>query len=125
MTFFQIIDVSQNNITEIQKQAFKDLFLTKINISHNRVEKIANFAFENCANITLLDLSYNEIRKLERDVFDSTTYATELQFSFNYFTDMSQVSRKLLIPLSNLIINLIISDSSAQYDWPKNTQRLP
>lgn len=58
----------------------------------NNVEKIENYAFENCINITVLDLSRNQLKNLQRNIFDSTTYATELQFSYNYLTDLSEVS---------------------------------
>lgn len=85
------MDVSENNVTEIQKLAFKDLYLTDINLSRNGISKIESGAFENCANITILDLSYNNITNLPKKTFDETTYATELQLSYNGFTDMSQV----------------------------------
>lgn len=78
-------------MTEIQKLAFKDLYLATINISRNEIKKIEPGAFVNCANITVLDLSHNNIESIPKKAFDETTYATELQLSYNYLTDMGQV----------------------------------
>lgn len=86
--------MSENNITEIQKQSFKDLYLTVINASHNSISKIESNSFENCANITVLDLSHNQISTIPSNAFDTTTYAYELQFSYNFLTDLSQVNEK-------------------------------
>lgn len=87
----QILDLAENRITEIQKQSFKDLYQTVINMSHNAIETIENGSFENCANITLLDLSNNMIDHIPRETFDQTSYAYEMQLSFNFLTDLSQV----------------------------------
>jgi hypothetical protein len=87
----QVIDVSENQVTEIQKLAFKDLYLVRINLSHNAIERIESGAFENCANVTLLDLSHNKIDSIPRTAFDSNTYATDLDLSYNLLTDLSQV----------------------------------
>lgn len=83
--------MAENNITEIQKQSFKDLYLTHINVSHNSLEKFERLSFENCANITVLDLSFNLIKTIPKNTFDETTYATELLVSHNFLTDLSQV----------------------------------
>lgn len=88
-----MIDVSENNITEIQKLAFKDLYLTNINMSRNAIKKIEPGAFVNCANMTVLDLSHNKIESIPKKAFDETTYATELQLSYNYITEMGQASK--------------------------------
>ena len=87
----QLIDVSENQVTEVQKLAFKDLYLVRINLSHNAIERIESGAFENCANVTLLDISHNKIDSIPRTAFDSNTYATELDLSYNLLTDLSQV----------------------------------
>lgn len=79
-------------MTIVEKLAFKDLYLTKINLSHNEISTIEPGAFENCANITSLDLSYNKIQNISKYSFDSTTYATELQLSYNLLTLLNQVS---------------------------------
>lgn len=79
-------------MTVVEKLAFKDLYLAKVNLSHNEISKIEPGAFENCANITSLDLSYNKLENISKYSFDSATYATELQLSYNLFTSLNQVS---------------------------------
>ena len=83
--------MSNNLVTEIQKLAFKDLYLVHINLSHNAISKIEPGAFENCANITVLDFSFNKLTAFLPRVFDEITYATELQLSYNNLTDLSKV----------------------------------
>jgi len=79
-------------VTTIEKLAFKDLYLAKVNLSHNEISKIEPDAFENCANITSLDLSYNKIDNISKYSFDSASYAMELQLSYNLLTSLNQVS---------------------------------
>lgn len=83
--------MSENQVTEVEKLAFKDIYLTNIDLSKNQIGKIESGAFENCANISKLDLSFNQLKELPKNAFDETTYATELQFSHNFFTSLDQV----------------------------------
>lgn len=116
------MDVSENQVIEVQKLAFKDIYLTHINLSKNKITNIESGAFENCANITKLDLSFNNLTTLPKKAFDETTYATELQFSYNMFTNLSQVSTLFCdFELTELILLL---DSIAQHDWHKNSQHI-
>ncbi|KAJ1526791.1 hypothetical protein ONE63_008362 [Megalurothrips usitatus] len=96
LQYCEVIDVSENQVTDIQKLSFKDLYLVRINLSHNAIETIEPGAFENCANVTVLDLSHNKIGNIPRTAFDANTYATELQLSYNLLTDLAQV------PLHNM-----------------------
>lgn len=88
--------MAENQITEVQKQSFKDIYLATINMTLNKISKIENRAFENCVNITLLDLSHNEITEIPKLAFDELTYATELSLAFNALTNFSQVSNVYL-----------------------------
>lgn len=88
----QLLDVSENFVTVVEKLSFKDLYLAKINLSRNEISKIEAGAFENCVNITILDLSHNKLENISRYSFDSATYATELRLSYNRFTAVNQVS---------------------------------
>lgn len=83
--------MSENNITILEKSAFKDLYLSTILLRKNNISNIEAGSFINCANITLLDLSHNNLSSLNKKAFDETTYATELQLSYNYFTELNQV----------------------------------
>ncbi|XP_028981871.1 uncharacterized protein LOC107036999 [Diachasma alloeum] len=96
LQYAELLDVSENAVTIIEKLAFKDLFLARVNLSHNEISKIEGGAFENCANITVLDLSYNKLDNISKYAFDSSTYATELQLSYNLLTALNQV------PLHNM-----------------------
>ncbi|XP_034243002.1 chaoptin, partial [Thrips palmi] len=96
LQYCELIDVSENQVTEIAKLSFKDLYLVRINLSHNAIETIEPGAFENCANVTVLDMSHNKIGNIPRTAFDANTYATELQLSYNLLTDLAQV------PLHNM-----------------------
>lgn len=88
--FFQILDVSENQVTEIQKFAFKGLYTTLINLSKNKISKIENGAFENCNNMTL-DLSFNQISSIPNKAFDENSYAVIFQLSYNMLSNLSQV----------------------------------
>lgn len=77
-------------MTVVEKLAFKDLYLAKVNLSHNQISTIEAGAFENCANITL-DMSYNLLENISKHAFDDATYAVELQLSYNLFTALNQV----------------------------------
>ncbi|CAH0550427.1 unnamed protein product [Brassicogethes aeneus] len=96
LNFIEVLDLTQNNITVLEKNAFKDLYLSTILLRNNNISKIEEQCFINCANITLLDLSHNNLSNLSKKAFDETTYATELQLSYNFFTELSQ------IPLHNM-----------------------
>ncbi|XP_017761511.1 PREDICTED: toll-like receptor Tollo [Eufriesea mexicana] len=96
LQFAELLDVSENFVTVVEKLSFKDLYLAKINLSHNEISKIEPGAFENCVNITILDLSHNKLENISKYSFDSTTYAMELQLSYNQFTSLNQV------PLHNM-----------------------
>lgn len=75
----------------IEKESFKDLYLSKINISNNALAKIERNSFINCVNITVLDLSNNQIQAIERAAFDETSYATVFQLSYNRIYNLSMV----------------------------------
>lgn len=79
-------------MTIVEKLAFKDIYLAKVNLSHNEISKIEPGAFENCVNITSLDLSHNKLENISKYAFDSVSYAMELQLSYNLFTSLNQVS---------------------------------
>lgn len=83
--------MAENKITQIQKQAFKELYLTHVNISHNLIDTVEVGSFENCVNMTILDLSWNKITELKKGVFDEISYAGVLDLSFNHLTNFSGV----------------------------------
>lgn len=84
-------------MTIVEKLAFKDIYLAKVNLSHNEISKIEPGAFENCANITLLDLSHNKLENISKYSFDSVSYAMVFQLSYNLFTSLNQVIKIFLM----------------------------
>lgn len=89
--YAEIINVAENRITIIEKQAFTDLYHAVLNVSHNELMTIESGAFQNCNNVTLMDFSHNNLSTISRMAFDENSYAFELQFSYNNFTDFSQI----------------------------------
>lgn len=87
-----MIDVSKNEITEIEKEAFKDIYLAEVDLSKNKISKIAAGAFINCNNLTRLDFTHNQIEQFNKFSFDENTYALSFQLSHNLLKDMSKVS---------------------------------
>lgn len=83
--------MAENKITQIQKQAFKEIYLTHVNISHNLIDTIEIGSFENCVNMTMLDLSWNKIGDLKKGIFDEISYAGVLDMSHNLLTNFSRV----------------------------------
>lgn len=116
LQYIELIDLAENNITEIQKQSFTELYLTHINISYNSLSKIEVKSFINCNNMTVLDLSHNLLESIPRLAFDENSYASTFDVSYNRFTNMSQ------IPLQNMtglrILNVTFNFIT---DIPKNT----
>lgn len=86
-----MIDVSKNLVTHISKQAFKDLYLADVILSHNEISSIESGAFENCINLTTLDLSYNNITGFVAGAFDINSYAGVLDLSHNAIKNLSKV----------------------------------
>ena len=53
MRFADTIDVSHNQIVEVEKNVFKELYLATINMSYNQIERIPAGTFIQCDNLTL------------------------------------------------------------------------
>ena len=75
----------------MEKEAFKSIYLTKVNISHNYLREVRSHVFKFCENMTVLDLSHNKIERISPVAFDETSYATEMRLNDNLLTSMSQV----------------------------------
>lgn len=116
LQYAELINLAENNITEIQKQSFTELYLTHINISHNSLTKIEPKSFISCNNITHLDFSYNLLEDIPRQAFDENSYASYFDVSYNRLTNMSQ------IPLQNMT-GLRVLNVSFNFitDIPRNT----
>ena len=58
LRFIDTIDLAENQISEVQREAFKNIYLTRINMSHNYIEEMAENAFRNCENMTVLGKNF-------------------------------------------------------------------
>ena len=90
LRFIDTIDVAENQITEIQREAFKNLYLTKVNVSHNLIQAIGEGVFRNAENMTMLDMSHNSLVDIVPTAFDENSYANEWILTHNNLTSMSQ-----------------------------------
>ncbi|XP_078034273.1 insulin like growth factor binding protein acid labile subunit convoluted [Augochlora pura] len=119
LQFAELLDVSENFVTVIEKLSFKDLYLAKVNLSHNEISKIEPGAFENCVNLTVLDMSHNKLENISKYSFDSSTYATELQLSYNQFTSLNQVPLHNMTGLKVLNVSHNLIHSVPRQTFPK------
>ncbi|XP_075166758.1 insulin like growth factor binding protein acid labile subunit convoluted [Haematobia irritans] len=116
LNYIEILNLAENNITLIEKNSFKDIYQSVINISHNALETIQPKSFENCVNITVLDLSHNKLKNFSKGVFDENTFATEFQLSYNFLSNLADV------PLQNMSALKILNVSHNNINIiPKNT----
>ena len=116
LRFIDTIDVAENQITEIQREAFKNLYLTKVNVSHNLIEVIGEGVFRNAENMTMLDMSHNSLVDIVPTAFDENSYATKWILTHNNLTSMSQV------PMATMKgIKLLNVSHNQMEDIPKNT----
>ncbi|XP_043785504.1 insulin-like growth factor-binding protein complex acid labile subunit [Apis laboriosa] len=119
LQFAELLDVSENFVTVVEKLSFKDLYLTRIDLSRNEISKIEPGAFENCVNITMLDLSHNKLENISKYSFDSATYATELQLSYNQLTALNQVPLHNMTGLKVLNVSHNLIHSVPRQTFPK------
>ncbi|KAG8231119.1 hypothetical protein J437_LFUL010445 [Ladona fulva] len=108
LRFAEDIDLSGNQIHTVEAGSFKDLYLVRIDLSHNELKEVEPESFVNCANMTLLDLSHNRLERLRRDAMDEISYAGELILSFNKLSDFAS------LPIANMtgLRLLNVSDNS-------------
>mgnify|MGYP001184642024 FL=1 len=109
LRFIDTIDLAENQISEVQRESFKNIYLTKVNLSHNFIEEMADNAFRNCENMTVLDLSHNYIYGIYPQVFGDNSYTTEMRLEYNYLTSMLGVpmDKQIGIKLLNVSHNQV------------------
>ena len=105
LRFIDTIDLAENQISEVQREAFKNIYLTKINMSHNFIEEMADNTFRNCENMTFLDLSHNYLYGMLPTVFGDNSYTLDLRLQFNYLTTMAGVPMDQQIGIKTLNVS--------------------
>ena len=74
LRFIDTIDLAENQISEVQREAFKNIYLTRINMSHNYIEEMAENAFRNCENMTVLGKEHlNQCYQLSKRISQLAT----------------------------------------------------
>uniref|UniRef100_UPI0037E8D05B toll-like receptor 5 n=1 Tax=Semicossyphus pulcher TaxID=241346 RepID=UPI0037E8D05B len=85
-----IIDVSQNRVNQIHRNAFEGLqgHLIMLNLSHNLLGEIYSYTFASLTNLTVLDLSYNHIGGLGFGSFSGLPNLKALFLTGNSLRDL-------------------------------------
>ncbi|XP_072108977.1 toll-like receptor 1 isoform X1 [Mobula birostris] len=82
----EVLDLSQNNITEIYIQDFASLrWLRNLNLSSNRINNVASASFRSNQNLECLDLSKNELSSIECQFLYNVVSLKYLDISYNRF----------------------------------------
>nr|UUT42677.1 toll-like receptor 5 [Larimichthys crocea] len=85
-----IIDISQNQITKINENAFSGLqgHLRLLNLSYNLIGGIYSYTFTDLTDLRVLDLSNNNIGKLGHDAFNGLPNLRGLFLTGNSLRDL-------------------------------------
>ncbi|XP_048383271.2 toll-like receptor 1 isoform X2 [Stegostoma tigrinum] len=85
-----ILDLSQNNITEIYMQDFAPLHQLKyLNLSSNKINNLAPAFFRSNQKLECLDLSRNQLMNVECDFLHNATSLKYLDISENNFLSLT------------------------------------
>ncbi|XP_045481490.1 amphoterin-induced protein 1-like [Harmonia axyridis] len=90
----QILDVSYNQISELNENVFiknKLMQLQLLNMSHNRIGEINIFAFKGLKRLKVLDLSYNSVQRIHSQWFNDLSKLEHLFLRGNHFGDTSRL----------------------------------
>ncbi|XP_053546656.1 toll-like receptor 13 [Bombina bombina] len=120
------LNVSQNEITVIQNEAFCHLSnLLELGLGRNKISKIEKSAFHCLDKLYFLDLSYNLIKSLDSLDFQKLTNLSVLNISHNKICTLQNVVFKPLRALKelNLAFNCI-SDFRIVTESIQNIQSL-
>ncbi|XP_051266016.1 toll-like receptor 5 [Dicentrarchus labrax] len=85
-----IIDVSQNRVNQIHRNAFEGLqgHLKMLNLSHNLLGEIYSYTFASLTNLHVLDLSHNHIGALGYGSFSGLPNLKALHLTGNSLRDL-------------------------------------
>lgn len=96
-----ILEVSNNNIYRIPKNALRYLQLNKLIMWGNKMNLLANGDFDTMWNLKMLELNLNEIEEIEDGAFDQLTNLTSLNL---YKNRLKQISRRIFQNLGQLAV---------------------
>lgn len=103
-----LIDLSQNNISKIQQNVFKDLCqLNSLRLNENRLQILHDNTFVNLPMLVTLELKTNQIQTIEIDTFKNVSNLANLNLFNN---GLAEVPFEALSSLKGLKV-LIVSDN--------------
>ena len=92
-TELRILDLSHNDITFIQPEAFKIHPQTLwINLAHNRLSYFPYLFVQSLTNLQHLDVGNNVIEKIEPEDFANSTHLRELSLANNLIGDIAETA---------------------------------
>ncbi|RWS21351.1 hypothetical protein B4U80_14156 [Leptotrombidium deliense] len=112
----QKLTISQTNLKTIPENAFLRLNSTQtqllnINLSHNRIKNIGDFAFYELSEVKFIDFSYNRVKHVSQDTFafwKESENEIKIDLSNNYLSTkcfeslaFSKTKRKMLLILAH------------------------
>lgn len=108
-----IINVSNNKINQINKDAFKGLqnSLQQLNLSFNLLGEIYDYTFDNLTDLRVLDLSYNHIGALGHQAFRGLTSLEYLDLRGNSLRRLGSTAH---LPS---LLTLRLSDNRLSWLW--------
>ena len=86
------IIVQENNIKVIQTYTFRNLKLTFIDLSCNRIQFVENLAFANLSNLKVIYLVENELTTLNSKAYENLPRSEELNLMKNCITQLGPSS---------------------------------
>ncbi|XP_044018629.1 chaoptin-like [Aphidius gifuensis] len=94
----RVLDLSHNNITEIDKFYFRpvEYSLTHLYLSNNQLTNMTQLIFGNLAHLQWLDLRFNDIMEIDYDCFKNTNNIQLLLLSHNNIMDIPSESFRIL-----------------------------
>jgi Leucine-rich repeat (LRR) protein len=102
----QILDLSNNNLTNIDKDLFKyNTQLQYLYLNNNKLTNLNKDLFKYNTQLQYLDLSYNKLTNLDKDLFKYNTQLQYLYLNNNKLTNLDKDLFKYNTQLQNLYLN--------------------
>jgi Leucine-rich repeat (LRR) protein len=86
----KFLDLSSNQIEDIQEFVHEKYNLKKLHLSNNKIEKIPNSVFVSNKNLQLLDLSRNKLATIDSKTFSDLANLKMLNLAYNELVKIPQ-----------------------------------
>lgn len=104
------LDLSYNMLTHLNADAFKDLLLNYLNVSHNGIIEFDTNLFEHFIEMQILDISYNNISSLNKSFYSMSSPLSELYMSNNHLKSINGLATSTFMLTVLDVSNNEISD---------------